>query len=121
MNHEGNDQQRDESCEQFHTDTLRAARRGGLISIKGYNCRMSAALVPAKLDFRDQTPYSASYGDVYHSAEGGIAETQYVFLQGNGLPQRWSRRERFVVLETGFGFGLNFLVTWQAWKRDPER
>lgn len=82
---------------------------------------MTAAVVPAKLDFRDRTPYSASYGDVYHSVEGGIAQAQHVFLRGNGLPERWARRDRFVILETGFGFGLNFLVTWQAWKRDPAR
>jgi tRNA 5-methylaminomethyl-2-thiouridine biosynthesis bifunctional protein len=44
-----------------------------------------------------------------------------VFLGGNGLPQRWGGRERFVVFETGFGAGINFLVTWQAWRRDPER
>jgi tRNA 5-methylaminomethyl-2-thiouridine biosynthesis bifunctional protein len=80
-----------------------------------------AALVPAKLDFRDDTPYSAAYGDVYHSAAGGLAQAQRVFLQGNGLPERWARRERFVILETGFGFGLNFLTTWRAWKDDPAR
>ena len=80
-----------------------------------------AALVPAKLDFRDDTPYSAAYGDVYHSAAGGPAQAQHVFLQGNGLPERWARRERFVILETGFGFGLNFLATWRAWKDDPAR
>jgi tRNA 5-methylaminomethyl-2-thiouridine biosynthesis bifunctional protein len=80
-----------------------------------------AALVPAKLDFRDGTPYCAAFGDVYHSADGGIAQAEHVFLKGNGLPERWARRERFVVLETGFGFGLNFLATWQAWKRDASR
>jgi tRNA 5-methylaminomethyl-2-thiouridine biosynthesis bifunctional protein len=80
-----------------------------------------AALVPAKLDFRDETPYSAAFGDVYHSADGGIAQAEHVFLKGNGLPERWARRERFVILETGFGFGLNFLTTWQAWKRDASR
>ncbi|HYR32801.1 MAG TPA: bifunctional tRNA (5-methylaminomethyl-2-thiouridine)(34)-methyltransferase MnmD/FAD-dependent 5-carboxymethylaminomethyl-2-thiouridine(34) oxidoreductase MnmC [Burkholderiales bacterium] len=80
-----------------------------------------AALVPAKLDFRDDTPYSAAYGDVYHSAAGGLAQAEHVFLQGNGLPERWARRERFVILETGFGFGLNFLTTWRAWKDDPAR
>ena len=80
-----------------------------------------AALVPAKLDFRDDTPYSAAYGDVYHSAAGGPAQAQHVFLQGNGLPERWARRERFVILETGFGFGLNFLATWRAWKNDGAR
>src|SRR4051812_24906106 len=77
-----------------------------------------AALVPAKLDSRDDTPYSSAFGDVYHSVAGGLAQARHVFLQGNGLPERWQRRERFVILETGFGFGLNFLATWQAWKRD---
>ena len=47
-----------------------------------------AALVPAKLDFRDDTPYSAAYGDVYHSAGGGPAQARHVFLAGNGLPER---------------------------------
>lgn len=79
------------------------------------------ALVPASLDFRDETPYSAAFGDVYHSAGGGPAQARHVFLAGNELPERWSRRERFIILETGFGFGLNFLATWQAWKRDPSR
>src|SRR3989442_5973016 len=91
-------------------------------SCRGVNdTRDMAALVPGKLDFRDDTPYSAAFGDVYHSADGGIAQAEHVFLKGNGLPERWARRERFVILETGFGFGLNFLTTWQAWKRDASR
>lgn len=43
------------------------------------------------------------------------------FLAGNGLPARWAGRERFVVLETGFGLGHNFLAFWQAWQLDPQR
>ena len=82
---------------------------------------MSASLVPATLAFQDETPYSTAFGDVYHSAAGGPAQAEHVFLQGNGLPQRWAKRERFVILETGFGLGLNFLVTLQAWKRNPGR
>jgi tRNA 5-methylaminomethyl-2-thiouridine biosynthesis bifunctional protein len=78
-------------------------------------------LEPARLAFRDGVPYSEAFGDVYHSAEGGPAQARHVFLQGNGLPERWANRERFVILETGFGFGLNFLVTLQAWRRDPRR
>ena len=39
-----------------------------------------------------------------------------MFLAGNGLPARWRGAGRFVILETGFGLGLNFLVTWQAWR-----
>jgi tRNA 5-methylaminomethyl-2-thiouridine biosynthesis bifunctional protein len=37
------------------------------------------------------------------------------------LPQRWSGVEQFVILETGFGLGLNFLTTWSAWQSDPQR
>jgi tRNA 5-methylaminomethyl-2-thiouridine biosynthesis bifunctional protein len=80
-----------------------------------------AGVSPAALAFRDGTPYSAAYGDVYHSAAGGPAQARHVFLDGNSLPARWAGRDRFVVLETGFGFGLNFLATWQAWRRDPRR
>jgi tRNA 5-methylaminomethyl-2-thiouridine biosynthesis bifunctional protein len=79
------------------------------------------ALSPASLAFRDGTPYSAAYGDVYHSAAGGPAQARHVFLSGNSLPSRWAGRGRFVIFETGFGFGLNFLATWQAWRRDPQR
>ena len=82
---------------------------------------MPAPLVPAKLEFREGIPYSGEFGDVYHNAGGGIAKKRHVFLAGNGLPERWAGRRRFVILETGFGLGLNFLVTLQAWRRDPRR
>ncbi len=83
---------------------------------------MPEPLIPATLSFtEDGTPYSAAYDDVYHSAEGGPAQALHVFLGGNGLPARWQNRGRFTVLETGFGFGLNFLATWAAWKGDPQR
>jgi tRNA 5-methylaminomethyl-2-thiouridine biosynthesis bifunctional protein len=58
---------------------------------------------------------------VYHSIDGGLAQSRHVFLAGNGLPRRWAGRERFVVFETGFGLGLNFLATLQAWRRNPGR
>jgi tRNA 5-methylaminomethyl-2-thiouridine biosynthesis bifunctional protein len=43
------------------------------------------------------------------------------FLQGSGLPERWRGRDRFVVLQTGFGAGQKFLATWHAWQLDPQR
>ncbi|HZX32795.1 MAG TPA: bifunctional tRNA (5-methylaminomethyl-2-thiouridine)(34)-methyltransferase MnmD/FAD-dependent 5-carboxymethylaminomethyl-2-thiouridine(34) oxidoreductase MnmC [Rhodocyclaceae bacterium] len=77
---------------------------------------------PARLAFGpDGTPFSEAYGDVYHSASGGPDQARHVFLAGNGLPERWQGQERFVILETGFGLGLNFLTTWAAWKNDPQR
>src|SRR5438445_13680097 len=39
----------------------------------------------------------------------------HVFLNGSDMPARWKGRERFVILETGFGAGLDFLATWAAW------
>ncbi|MFP5410628.1 MAG: bifunctional tRNA (5-methylaminomethyl-2-thiouridine)(34)-methyltransferase MnmD/FAD-dependent 5-carboxymethylaminomethyl-2-thiouridine(34) oxidoreductase MnmC [Gammaproteobacteria bacterium] len=76
-------------------------------------------LVPARLEWRDGVPYSADYGDIYHSADGGAGQARHVFLGGCGLPGAWAGREVFVVLETGFGTGLNFLATWAAWRADP--
>ncbi len=74
----------------------------------------------ARLEFdMDGTPVSEAYGDVYHSAAGGYAQAQHVFLAGNGLPERWQGRAQFTILETGFGLGVNFLATWTAWKNDP--
>jgi len=83
---------------------------------------MPEPLGPARLAFAtDGTPYSEQYGDVYHSAAGGPAQARHVFLAGNRLPERWRGEDRFTILETGFGFGLNFLATWAAWRADPDR
>ena len=82
---------------------------------------MGASVAAASFELRDATPYSPAFDDIYHSAAGGLAQLQHVFLAGNDLPQRWAGRDRFVILETGFGLGLNFLGTLQAWKRDPGR
>ena len=74
-------------------------------------------IVPATPAFRpDGTLYSPQFDDVYASAAGTLAETRHVFLQGNGLPGRWGNCGRFTIVETGFGAGLNFLITWQAWR-----
>lgn len=55
-------------------------------------------------------PRSIHFDDVYFSAEDGLAETTHVFLQGNKLPQAWAGRDDFMIAETGFGTGLNFLA-----------
>jgi tRNA 5-methylaminomethyl-2-thiouridine biosynthesis bifunctional protein len=69
----------------------------------------------------DGVPLSTRYGDVYHPAAGPAGQARHVFLGGNGLPGRWQGRERFVILECGFGLGNNFLATWQAWRDDAQR
>nr|WP_240513872.1 FAD-dependent 5-carboxymethylaminomethyl-2-thiouridine(34) oxidoreductase MnmC [Photobacterium damselae] len=73
----------------------------------------------AVLDWNELgTPVSNDFDDVYFSNANGLEETRYVFLQQNGLPDRWNdfSRRRFVVAETGFGTGLNFLALWQQFK-----
>jgi tRNA 5-methylaminomethyl-2-thiouridine biosynthesis bifunctional protein len=59
------------------------------------------------------TPFAEQFDDLYFSDSLGLEETQHVFLQHNQLPQRWIDwpETQFVIAETGFGTGLNFLVT----------
>lgn len=67
------------------------------------------AMTPSEVDF--SAPASL----------GNLPRARHVFVAGNGLPGRWQGRERFVVLETAFGPGHNFLATWDAWRQDPAR
>ena len=77
-----------------------------------------AAAAP-KLNWEGDQPHSPQFDDYYYSSADGLEESQYVFLQGNDLPAAWQQRQRFTIAETGFGTGLNFLVTWQAWQEQP--
>lgn len=71
----------------------------------------------ANLTWQNGQPYSTLFNDVYFSTENGLAETDYVFLQGNQLAERFSTltTEQFTIIETGFGTGLNFLCTAHLW------
>lgn len=85
----------------------------------------ASAIESEPLDFdADGTPRSARYDDVYASRAGAAAQSRAVFLAGCGLleaPRDWAGRRQFVVLETGFGLGGNFLATWAAWRDDAQR
>ena len=63
-------------------------------------------------------PRSSQFDDVYFSVDDGLAETRHVFMQGNDLPHFWQEKgaagaQDFVIAETGFGTGLNFLCAWK--------
>jgi tRNA 5-methylaminomethyl-2-thiouridine biosynthesis bifunctional protein len=65
-------------------------------------------------------PRSRDFDDVYFSRDGGMQESEHVFLRGNSLAERWQtaadRQQRlFVIAELGFGSGLNFLLSWRLW------
>jgi len=66
-------------------------------------------------------PSGTGCGDRFATGPGALSRARALFLQGNALPARWAGRSHFVVLETGFGLGHNFLATWDAWRRDPAR
>lgn len=67
------------------------------------------------LDWRDgRVPVSTRFDDPYYSLDNGLAETQYVFLAGNGLPERF--KNGFQIAELGFGTGLNLLAALKLWR-----
>ena len=65
-------------------------------------------------------PYSRQFGDLYYSREDELGESRHVFLEANGLRQRWQQatdsKLPFTIAEIGFGSALNFLLTWQLWR-----
>ncbi|GLS82605.1 bifunctional tRNA (5-methylaminomethyl-2-thiouridine)(34)-methyltransferase MnmD/FAD-dependent 5-carboxymethylaminomethyl-2-thiouridine(34) oxidoreductase MnmC [Paraferrimonas haliotis] len=73
--------------------------------------------------FRDgHTPVSTQFDDVYYSSDNGLAESRYVFLDPINLESRLAEHSRpfYVIAETGFGTGLNFLATWQAFEESGD-
>ncbi|MEL0554020.1 MULTISPECIES: bifunctional tRNA (5-methylaminomethyl-2-thiouridine)(34)-methyltransferase MnmD/FAD-dependent 5-carboxymethylaminomethyl-2-thiouridine(34) oxidoreductase MnmC [Enterobacteriaceae] len=75
------------------------------------------AIQPANLEFNAEgTPVSRDFDDVYFSNDNGLEETRFVFLGGNRLSERFPVHPHplFIVAESGFGTGLNFLTLWQA-------
>jgi len=88
-----------------------------------------AGAKPALIDWDAQgQPRSRQFGDWYFSSTDGLAESRYVFLESNNLAQRFAALSatgqvpcRFVVGETGFGSGLNFLACWQLWREKASK
>ncbi len=75
-----------------------------------------------RIDFRDErTPYSTRFQDVYFSAMDGISESRYVYLEGSGYLEALTEgRPRIEVGEVGFGVGLNFVLTLDAFLKESK-
>lgn len=71
----------------------------------------------ANVDWSEGPPRALAFDDIYYSRQGGLAESEAVFLAGCGLPEAWNGRARFAICELGFGAGLNVLAAWRAWRR----
>jgi len=67
------------------------------------------------LEWRGGVPFAPSFGDFYYASRNSLAETEYVFLDGIAAPDIWLGRDHFIIGETGFGTGLNFLCTYKKW------
>ena len=73
---------------------------------------------PADICWDDQgQPKSADFDDFYFNTDSGIDESRFVFVQPSNLQQRWQKHSGcFTLVETGFGTGLNFILTWLEWQ-----
>lgn len=60
--------------------------------------------------------HSVEYGDIYHSNSGAMAQSDHVFIKGCEVLSRWQEKD-FIILETGFGLGTNFLNTLTHWQK----
>ena len=61
-----------------------------------------------RLDWSDGVPWSERFEDIYYSRNNGLAESRYVFLQGNHVAKNWQKKYIFRISETEFGTGLKF-------------
>ena len=70
------------------------------------------------MDWSSGAPVSKQFDDIYFNAERGLEESRHVYLEGNQIPSRWRAQTeaQFVIAELGFGSGLNFCATYQAWR-----
>ena len=73
----------------------------------------------ANLSFQqDGSPYSEQFDDIYFDSESGYQQSEAIFIYGNNILSRlMSAKEVFTIAETGFGTGLNFLLTLQAYQK----
>ncbi len=72
-----------------------------------------------ELAFDEQgCPVSLRFRDRYFDSRDGLAESRFIFIDGNNLAERFSAAttgSTFRIGETGFGSGLNFLATVDHW------
>lgn len=73
-------------------------------------------LATADVDWQDTTPRSGETGDIYWSAGNPLAEKSRCFLEQHDLVSRGAHSDHLTLVETGFGFGNNFLLTAKAWR-----
>ena len=68
------------------------------------------------IDDKNTYPFSEEFDDIFFQ-DDVIEETNYVFIKGNNLEERWHLKNysEFKIGELGFGLGLNFFITLKKW------
>ncbi|MBO9489042.1 bifunctional tRNA (5-methylaminomethyl-2-thiouridine)(34)-methyltransferase MnmD/FAD-dependent 5-carboxymethylaminomethyl-2-thiouridine(34) oxidoreductase MnmC [Endozoicomonas sp. G2_1] len=67
---------------------------------------------------KNGAPYSDTFDDIYFDTESGCQQSQTVFIDGNNLSKRFQQLTgQFTIAETGFGTGLNFLLTLACYQQ----
>jgi len=66
----------------------------------------------------DGSPYSEKFNDIYFDTNSGYQQSEQVFIKANNIEQQLLQaKKHFIIAETGFGTGLNFLLTLQAYQK----
>jgi tRNA 5-methylaminomethyl-2-thiouridine biosynthesis bifunctional protein len=81
-------------------------------------------ITPANIQWKGDSPFSEQHQDIYFNPDQGLQESLYVFLNSNGLDKQLRHEHHpfdLSIGETGFGTGLNFLTTAQAWIDSQQR
>ncbi|MAI40876.1 MAG: tRNA (5-methylaminomethyl-2-thiouridine)(34)-methyltransferase MnmD [Candidatus Azotimanducaceae bacterium] len=76
-------------------------------------------LTEATINWQGKTACSDDFSDTYWSREAAIAEKTHVFT--DPMQVRWEKLKPgnvFTIGEIGFGFGLNFMLTAEKWKKN---
>ena len=68
------------------------------------------------IDDKSTYPFSEEFDDIFFQ-DDVIEETNYVFIKGNNLEERWhlEKYNEFKIGELGFGLGLNFFIVLKKW------
>ena len=78
---------------------------------------MQNKIKKTKILISKKTIKSKKYDDFYFNSIDGLSESRYVYLNSNNLINRFKNHDELVISELGFGIGLNFLITLEAYSK----
>jgi tRNA 5-methylaminomethyl-2-thiouridine biosynthesis bifunctional protein len=65
----------------------------------------------------DGSPFSYRFNDIYFDTQSGYQQSKEIFIDGNNIIHCFLKEnDTITIAETGFGTGLNFLLTLQAYE-----